>query len=391
MDHVPQSSPDKAHKTLPNFTPPAYTMKDIHDAIPPHCTQPNTLLSLSYILRDFTYVFSLMALATQIHYIRNPYLNFLTWAIYSFLQGLVFTGLWEIAHECGHGALSAHKWVNNTIGLFVHSLLLVPFYSWRLTHAQHHKATNNLERDIAFVPETKADYMEARESHSKAWEMVEDTPVVALVTLFFHQLIAWPIYMGINNFALPRMRAAPWYKRSHFYLGGDGPNFKPANRQEILVSDLGIASMVFVLWFCVDYFGAEKVALFYLFPYLWTNHWILTITFLQHTDLSIPFYPSNTWSFLRGAASTVDRDFGFIGRHIFHGAIETHVVHHHSSRIPFYHAAEASQAIRKVMGIHYQSDFKTPYLWAFWKNYRECRFVEEIDQGTNIFFFSKSE
>lgn len=280
MDHVPQSSPDKAHKTLPNFTPPAYTMKDIHDAIPPHCTQPNTLLSLSYILRDFTYVFSLMALATQIHYIRNPYLNFLTWAIYSFLQGLVFTGLWEIAHECGHGALSAHKWVNNTIGLFVHSLLLVPFYSWRLTHAQHHKATNNLERDIAFVPETKADYMEARESHSKAWEMVEDTPVVALVTLFFHQLIAWPIYMGINNFALPRMRAAPWYKRSHFYLGGDGPNFKPANRQEILVSDLGIASMVFVLWFCVDYFGAEKVALFYLFPYLWTNQ--------EHSHHNIP-------------------------------------------------------------------------------------------------------
>lgn len=26
--------------------------------------------------------------------------------------------------------------------------------------------------------------------------------------------------------------------------------------------------------------------------------------------------------------STVDREFGFIGRHIFHGIIEYHVVHH---------------------------------------------------------------
>jgi len=122
-----------------------------------------------------------------------------------------------------------------------------------------------------------------------------------------------------------------------------------------------------------------------------TGHLAVTITYLQHTDISIPYYPSKTWSFLRGAASTVDRDFGFIGRHIFHGAIETHVVHHHSSRIPFYHAAEASLAIRKVMGTHYQSDFKTPYMWAFWKVHRQCWFVEEKDLGSEIYFFQKME
>lgn len=258
----------------PQFTPPEYTMKEIYDVIPPHCLHSNTFVSVCYVLRDFTYVFALMALATQIHHIQNPYLKLLTWTTYTFLQGLVFTGLWEIAHECGHGALSSYRWVNNAIGLVVHSLLLVPFYSWRLTHAQHHKATNNLERDIAFVPDTKADYMATRQSHSRAWVLVEDTPIVALVTLFFHQLIAWPIYLAINNFALPRMRAASWYKRSHFYFGGDGPNFKPRNRQDILISDLGIASMALMLWVSVNQFGAGNVALFYLFPYLWTNHWI---------------------------------------------------------------------------------------------------------------------
>lgn len=223
-----------------NFIPPQYFMKDIHDAIPTHCTQSNTLLSLSYVLRDFTFVATLMGLASQIHHIEHPYLKFSAWVAYTFLQGLVFTGLWEIAHEAGHGALSPHRWVNDAIGMLVHSLLLVPFYSWRLTHAHHHKSTNNLERDIAFVPDTKEDFMAAREARgdnlfSRCWLLVEDTPAVALLTLFAHQLVAWPIYLTINNFALPRMRAAPWWKRSHFYFGGDGPNFKPVNGKEYVL------------------------------------------------------------------------------------------------------------------------------------------------------------
>ena len=31
------------------FTPPEYTMKDILAAIPPHCHQRNTLLSIGYV------------------------------------------------------------------------------------------------------------------------------------------------------------------------------------------------------------------------------------------------------------------------------------------------------------------------------------------------------
>ena len=171
--------------------------------------------------------------------------------------------------------------------------------------------------------------------------------------------------------------------------------------------------MAACLWTAVGQFGAQKVFLFYGAPWLWTNHWIrmlipsqfqclpikiifkltrhiiVTITFLQHTDSTLPYYPSNTWSFLRGCASTMDRDFGFIGRNLFHGTTECHVLHHHASRIPFYHAKEASDAIQSVMGVHYQSDLKTPYLWAFWSNYNSCRFVEEKDIGSGIYFFGK--
>jgi fatty acid desaturase len=240
------------------------------------------------------------------------------------------------------------------------------------------------------------------------WDLVEDMPIVNLLILVGHQLIAWPIYLAINNFALPRMRAVVWWKRSHFYYGSDGPNFKPSNRDDVILSDFGIGLVAAALWASVNYFGVEKVFLFYGAPWLWTNHWIckfqvssprlpadanmvhtVTITFLQHTDSSLAYYPSKTWSFLRGAASTVDRDFGFIGRNLFHGAIEYHVLHHHASRIPCYHAEEASNAIKGVMGSHYQSDVKTPLLWAFWRNYNSCRFVEEKDVGSGVYFFGK--
>lgn len=127
--------------------------------------------------------------------------------------------------------------------------------------------------------QTKDVWMAARAARSpKAlftyWDLVEDMPIVNLLILIGHQLIAWPIYLAINNFALPRMRAVAWWKRSHFYFGGDGPNFKPSNRSDIIWSDFGIGLVAAALWGSVNYFGAEKVFLFYGAPWLWTNHWI---------------------------------------------------------------------------------------------------------------------
>ena len=61
--------------------------------------------------------------------------------------------------------------------------------------------------------------------------------------------------------------------------------------------------------------------------------------------------------------------------------------HHLVSTIPFYHAGEASVAIRKVMGTHYRADRATPFMTAFWKNQRACKFVEESVDGSGIYFF----
>lgn len=65
-----------------------------------------------------------------------------------------------------------------------------------------------------------------------------------------------------------------------------------------------------------------------------------------------------------------------------HGIVETHVLHHYVSTIPFYHADEASEAIKPIMGRHYRSDTKDG-AWGFvkslWKSARWCNWIEPIE------------
>lgn len=76
------------------------------------------------------------------------------------------------------------------------------------------------------------------------------------------------------------------------------------------------------------------------------NHWLVLITFLQHTDPILPHYRAAEFTFPRGALATLDRNllggggsfFGWLGAHATHGISETHVLHHVSSKIPHYHA-----------------------------------------------------
>lgn len=85
---------------------------------------------------------------------------------------------------------------------------------------------------------------------------------------------------------------------------------------------------------------------------------------------------------------------GFIGRHLLHGIIETHVLHHYVSSIPFYNADEASDAIRPVMGKHYRADVKDGpwgFIRALWTSARMCQWVEPSAEaegaGKGILFF----
>lgn len=82
------------------------------------------------------------------------------------------------------------------------------------------------------------------------------------------------------------------------------------------------------------------------------------------------------------------------GRHFLHGIIETHVLHHYVSTIPFYNADEATDAIRPVMGQHYRSDTEggpVGFMKAMWRSIRWCQWVEPSEgatgAGKNILFY----
>ena len=155
--------------------PKELTLKDIKDKIPPHYFKQNHWKSFYYMARDccqIALVCCIMAYGflpfvdqyfpapadeygsssfTVVNLLRFAVL-FVGWNIYAFINGVSATGLWVLAHECGHRAFSPSQAVNDAVGMVLHSALLVPYHSWRISHGSHHKNTNHLSADTVFVP-----------------------------------------------------------------------------------------------------------------------------------------------------------------------------------------------------------------------------------------------
>lgn len=257
------------------FEMPGYTMKQIHDAIPPHCFKPSYLRSMAYVVRDYVYVAIAAYAASYIQYIPNLFARGIAWAAYSVVQGIVFTGIWILAHECGHGAFSKSKRLNNIVGLALHSFLLVPFHSWRISHSAHHKATGNIEKDTAFVPHTRDSWVKRNCGENAPVELshlAEDAPLVSLWNCIVHQLFGWPGYLFANLTGQPYNKGFP--QISHFYFGEDSALYKPEQLPLIALSDIGVLSMIGLLVVGGQLFGSWNMVLYYVLPYLWVNNWI---------------------------------------------------------------------------------------------------------------------
>ncbi|GMF97039.1 unnamed protein product [Aspergillus oryzae] len=356
------------------FKIPDYTIKQIRDAIPAHCYERKALTSLYYVFRD-------IAMLGSIFYVFHNYVTPETvpsfparvalWSLYTVVQGLIATGVWVLAHECGHQAFSPSKVLNDTVGWICHSALLVPYFSWKISHGKHHKATGNIARDMVFVPKTREEYASriGKTIHDLN-ELMEETPIATVTNLILQQLFGWPMYLltnvtGHNNHE--RQPEGRGKGKRNGYFGGvnhfnpSSPLYEAKDAKLIVLSDLGLAITGSVLYYIGSTYG-------------WLN--------LLHTDPTLPHYQPEVWNFARGAAATIDRDFGFVGRHILHGIIETHVLHHYVSTIPFYHADEASEAIQKVMGSHYRTEAHTGwtgFFKALFTSARVCHWVEPTE------------
>lgn len=292
------------------------------------------------------------------------------------------TGVWVLAHECGHQSFSPWKKVNDAFGLVLHSLLLVPYHSWRITHGMHHKHTNHMKGDQVFVPIEKSEF-EMSKNGGGLWNAIEESPLGDLMGVVRMLLFGWPAYLMWNIAGQKYVEEKE--KASHF--SPKAPMFDEKDWWDIVVSDVGLVSVFMGLGVCCKVFGWWNVCCYYVMPYLVVNAWLVLITYMQHSDPKVPHYKPEEWTFIRGALCSVDRDYGIFNV-LHHHIGDTHVAHHMFSRMPFYHAQEATKCIKAVLGKYYQAD-DTPIVKALFRSWAKCKYVDPQDGG--VMFFKNGE
>ncbi|KAK4355032.1 hypothetical protein RND71_027226 [Anisodus tanguticus] len=360
---------------VPILKPP-FTIGDIKKAIPSHCFQRSLVRSFSYVVNDLilVYVFYYIA-TTYFHVLPFPY-YYLAWPIYWIVQGCVCTGIWVIAHECGHQAFSDYQLINDIVGLILHSSLLTPYFSWKYSHRRHHSNTNSLEHDENHVPKLK---------YKLRWytKLYVNNPLGLLFIIAFTLTIGLPLYFAINIAGRPYDRFASHYDPY-------SPIYNDRERLQIYISDAGLIATTYVLYRVALAKGLTWLVCIYGVPLLIVNGFIVLITLLHHTHPSLPHYDSSEWNWLRGALATVDRDYGVLNN-VFHHIADTHVVHHLFPTIPHYHAMEATKAVKPLLGEYYQFD-GTPFYKAMWRDFKECIFIEkdEGSQDQGIFWYKNN-
>ena len=268
------------------FKLPDYTIKEIREAIPKHCFERSAVRGLSYVARDMASlatVFYLFNTHCTPEYVPSYPLRVVLWAAYTFVQGLFGTGLWVLAHECGHQSFSPSKTLNDTVGWVLHSALLVPYFSWKISHGKHHKATGHMERDMVFMPRT-------REAHASKMgylmhemhELLEDAPLYTTTLLVGQQLFGWPWYLvtnvtGHNHHHKQTEGKGIGRKNGDFsvnHFDPKSPLYEKKDEHLILLSDLGLLITASVLFVLGRTFGWTNLLVWYFLPYLWVNHWL---------------------------------------------------------------------------------------------------------------------
>ncbi|WVZ81271.1 hypothetical protein U9M48_028664 [Paspalum notatum var. saurae] len=352
---------------------PPFTLADIKRAIPPHCFKRSVVRSSTYLLRNLAAAAVLLYLALAVLPAFPGPLRVVAWPVYWVAQGCALGGAWVVAHECGHHAFSEHALLDDAVGFAVHTALLVPYFSWKHSHRRHHANSGSLDRDEVFVPRRKSEL-------SSYTHRVQGSAAGRLAHLFLQLTLGWPLYLACNAAGRPYPRFASHYDPYSPIFSGS------QERAQVLLSDAGVLAVSLALWRLAAALGSWTVARLYGVPLLVVNAWLVLVTYLQHTDPAVPRYGGREWDWLRGALATVDRDYGAVLNSAFHNITDTHVVHHLFPSMPHYHAAEATRAIRPVLGENYRFD-ATPVAWAASRVAKDCVYVEADGHREGVFWY----
>ena len=379
-DSRPPESSTRPERTLPDRLP---TRGEVRAAIPDHCFERSTTRSFAWLGFSLAIVAALVAGAAALLPLSWAWAP--VWVLYSVATGTAATGLWVIAHECGHGAFSRHDWVQNTVGFVLHSALLVPYFSWQRSHAVHHAKTNHLDEGETHVPKriTHANGRTAMRLRARLGRRGY-TLVILVSTLLF----GWPLYLLAGATAGPARRRA-----NHFWPAAPFRSELFPDRwvARVWMSSLGVLAAIALLITAGATFGWGLVAALYVGPYLVTNAWLVLYTWLQHTDSDVPHFGGDDWSWMLGAFQTIDRPYPAVIDRLHHHIGTTHVLHHIDHRVPHYHAREATEALKAAFPEWYRFN-PTPIARATWQVAGDCVAVDlDADHSHNGWTFNAAE
>lgn len=276
------------------FVVPDYTLKQIYDAIPKECFERNVFKSLRYLFQDLaliTLTFLTFSKYVTPDYIPFTIVRFALWTLYSFMQMIFGCGIWILAHECGHMAFSQYKTFNDTIGLILHSALLVPYFSWKITHKYHHKGVGNMATDTAFTPPTRLSYSQGfNKTIEEIAELAEEAPIYSFLESAAQHLFTWQLYtltmMGVGEswfqkkaaregVANPEKNEDGSIKRTYGLSGSlfnpYSPYFNELDTKLIYLTDVALLVTFSLLYYIGNTYGWWNLVVWYCIPYVLIN------------------------------------------------------------------------------------------------------------------------
>jgi fatty acid desaturase len=348
------------------------TKAEVLAVIPAECFDRSLIKSSFYLFASLAMTIGSGVLAYRFIPLTWSWLP--AWIAYAVVAGTAGTGCWVVAHECGHRAFTKHNWLQDVIGYCLHSCLLVPYFSWQRSHAVHHARTNHLDLGETHVP------VRDTTPGVKAWQWWQETigdEAFAIVLIVIRSVFGWPLYLltGVTGGPARGMT-------NHFWPAWpfSAALFPGSWARKVWLSDIGVGAALGLLGWWTYSSGLLPVLALYGGPYLVVNFWLVLYTWLQHTDLDIPHFEDEEWTWVKGAFMTVDRPYGTILNCMHHHIGSTHVAHHMDARIPHYNAVKATRALRENFPDLYRYD-PTPIPQALWRVATRCHVVSKGEEG----------
>lgn len=250
--------------------------------------------------------------------------------------------LFIIQHDCGHGSFFRSRRANNTLGLVISLMTLIPYTAWRRDHAAHHATTGNLDRrgrgDVTTL--TVREYLA-----QPLWRRV-------LYRLYRHPVILFgigPAYMLLVRYRIPTGESL---RNWHDWVSIVGTNIAAALGATAMAITIGPVTFL-VTWGAVVLVAISIGVWFF---------------YVQHQFEDSYWETSDQWNFQ--AAALNGSSFYDLPRalHWLSGSIGFHHVHHLASKIPNYRLRDCFDHLPELQNVKrmtFRASFKTIRL-ALW-------------------------